>query len=158
MSIAYGEDVKFVPTEAGYIYIQEQIYNALNPVFVDEDVECEHAFGGESTIVWTWFETEKGWDCSAYYRCAKCGEKIELDCSVNAVVTKQPTVEEEGEAVYTATVEIDGVEYTSTKTVALAKLPVGPETGDTAMVGLYVTMGLLAAAAGVVVLKKKKVA
>ena len=77
---------------------------------------------------------------------------------MNAVVIKQPTVEEEGEAVYTASVEIDGVTYTSTKTVALAKLPVGPDTGDTAMVGLYVTMGLLAAAAAVVVLKKKKVA
>ena len=77
---------------------------------------------------------------------------------MNAVVTKQPTVEEEGEAVYTASVEIDGATYTNDKVVVLAKLPVGPDTGDIAMVGLYVTMGLLAAAAGVVVLKKKKVA
>ena len=32
-----------------------------------------------------------------------------------------------------------------------------PATGDTAMVGLYVTMALLTAAAGIVVLKKKAV-
>ena len=156
MNMAYGMDEKFVPTEAGYEYIQEQIYNALNPVFVDEDVECEHAFGGESTIVWTWFETNKGWDCSAYYRCAKCGEKFDLDCTVNAVVTKQPTVEEEGEAKYTASVEIEGQTYTNDKVVVLAKLPAGPDTGDTMMVGLYVTVMLVAAAGAIVVLKKRK--
>ena len=155
MNMAYGAGEKFIPNEAGYEYIQEQIYNALNPVFVDEDVECQHAFGGESTIVWNWTETEKGWECSAYYRCAKCGEKIVVACTVNAVVTKQPTVEEEGEATYTATAVIEGQAYTNTKTVTLAKLPAGPDTGDTMMVGLYVTMALLAAAAGVVVLKKK---
>jgi hypothetical protein len=109
-------------------------------VFVDEDVECEHAFGGESTIVWNWTEIEKGWKCSVYYRCAKCGEKIEVSGTVNAVVTKQPTVEEESETVYTSTAVIEGQTYTNDKVVTLAKLADGPDTDDTMMVGLYVTI------------------
>ena len=114
---------------------------------------CICVFGGEETIVWNWFETEKGWDCEVYYVCPKCGEKVYVDCTVNAVVTKQPTAEEKGEAVYTATVVIEGQTYTNSKTVELEKLP-APETADATMLGLYGTM-LLMAVAALVVLKKK---
>ena len=114
---------------------------------------CICVFGGEETIVWNWFETKKGWDCEVYYVCPKCGEKISVPCTVNGEVTKQPTADEKGEAVYTATAVIEGQTYTNSKTVELEKLP-APETADGMVVGLYVTMALLAAA-GVVVLKKK---
>ena len=78
------------------------------------------------------------------------------DCQVEIEIVKQPTEEEPGLAKYTASVEFFGKTYSESKTVELPKLPV-PDTGDTTMVGLYVTMMLLvAAAAAVVVLKKKK--
>ena len=56
---------------------------------------------------------------------------------------------------YQASVEIAGVTYTDVQTVVLAKLP-APDTGDTTMIGLYVTVMLVAAAGAFVVLKKKK--
>ena len=137
-----------LPTEAGYKYIQEQIYNALNPTLYEEE---EHVH--EGTVIFDWSGDKS--TCKATYVCA-CGLTETKDCQVEIEIVKQPTEEEPGLAKYTASVEFFGKTYSESKTVELPKLPV-PDTGDTTMVGLYVTMMLLvAAAAAVVVLKKKK--
>ena len=143
--------VKYQPTDAGYKYIQEQIYNALNPTLYEEEEACQH--GAPANLKFQWAGDYS--TCVAVYTCSICGEAFTKDCLVEILETKQPTVEEEGYVKYQASVEIAGKTYTDVQTVVLAKLP-APDTGDTTMVGLYVTMMLVAAAAAVVVLKKKK--
>ena len=139
-----------LPTEAGYVYIQEQIYNALNPTLAEEE---EHVHTG--TVIFTWAADNS--TCKAEYVCSVCGLTETKDCLVEVEIVKQPTEEETGEAKYTASVEFFGKTYSESKTVELPKLGT-PDTGDTTMVGLYVTVMLVAAAAAVVVLKKKKTA
>ena len=143
--------VKYQPTDAGYEYIQEQIYNALNPTLAEEEEACQH--GAPANLKFQWAGDYS--TCVAVYTCSICGEAFTKECLVEILETKQPTVEEEGYVKYQASVEIAGVTYTDVQTVVLAKLP-APDTGDTTMIGLYVTVMLVAAAGAVVVLKKKK--
>ena len=142
--------VKYQPTDAGYEYIQEQIYNALNPTLYEEEV-CAH--GAPANLKFQWAGDYS--TCVAVYTCSICGEAFTKECLVEILETKNPTEEEEGYVKYQASVEIAGVTYTDVQTVVLAKLP-APDTGDTTMIGLYVTVMLVAAAGAIVVLKKKK--
>ena len=161
---------KYAPTEAGYAYIAGQLYNALNPVAADdkeedkddEEVIPPHVHGApKDGVKFVWTADNKA--CVAEYVCSGCGEKLTAKCDVK-METKQPTVEAEGYVKYTATVEIAGKTYSDEQTEVLAKLPAPvvpekpevPETGDNTMIGLYVTVMLVAAAGAIVVLKKKK--
>ena len=137
-----------LPTDAGYKYIQEQIYNALNPTLYEEE---EHVNTG--TVTFTWAADNS--TCKAEYVCSGCGLTETNDCLVEVEIVKQPTEEETGLAKYTASVEFFGKSYSETKEVKLPALGT-PDTGDTTMIGLYVTVMLVAAAGAVVVLKKKK--
>ena len=157
---------KYQPTEAGYEYIQEQIYAALNPTAAgdkeEDKEETPHVHGvptGAVKFNWT-----AGYSaCEAEYVCSGCGETVSAVCKVT-VETKQPTVEAEGFHKYTASVEIAGKTYTDTQAVVLDKLPApevpekpdAPGTADGMLPGVYGAMMLLAFAAAVVVLKKKK--
>ena len=143
--------VNYEPTDAGYKYIQEQIYNALNPTLYEEEEACQHGKLGSLKFQWAGDYST----CVAVYTCALCGESFTKDCDVVILETKQPTVEEEGYVKYQASVEIAGETYTDTQVVTLAKLP-APDTGDNTMIGAYVTVMLVAAAGAIVVLKKKK--
>ena len=163
---------KYAPTEAGYAYIAQQMYDALNPIVADdkeEDKDDEevvpHVHGApKSGVKFTWTADHSA--CEASYVCAGCGETLTAKCKV-ATETKQPTVDAEGLVKHTATVEIAGKTYSDEQTEVLAKLPApetpetpekpeSPETGDGMMSGLYVAVMLVAAAGAIVVLKKKK--
>ena len=163
---------KYLPTEAGYAYIAQQIYAALNPTAIEdapggegeEVVPHVHGAPKDDTVKFTWTADHKA--CVAEYVCSGCGEKLTAKCAVKSE-TKQPTVEAEGYVKNTASVEIAGVTYYNTQREVLAKLPAPvvpekpevPETGDNTMIGLYVAVmvvAVVAAAAVVVVLKKKK--
>ena len=145
--LGIAEDAtKYEPTAAGYKYIQEQIYNALNPTLAEEE---DHVHAGK--VIFTW--TEDNSVCKATYVCT-CGLTETKDCLVEIEIVKQPTEEETGLAKYTATVEFFGKTYTDTKDVTLPALGT-PDTGDNTMIGAYVTVMLVAAAGAVVVLKKK---
>ena len=142
--------VKYQPTDAGYKYIQEQIYNALNPTLYEEEEACKH--GAPANLKFVWGEAYT--TCVAVYNCSICGEALTKECLVT-VETKEATAEETGLMTYTASVEIAGKTYTDVKTVILPKLDT-PDTGDTTMIGAYVAVMLVAAAGAIVVLKKKK--
>ena len=160
---------KYAPTEAGYAYIAQQMYDALNPVAAEdkeEDKDDEevvpHVHGApKDGVKFVWTADNKA--CTAEYVCAGCGEKLTAKCDVK-METKQPTVDAEGFVKRTATVEIAGKTYSNEQTEVLAKLPTpetpekpeSPETSDGMTAGLYVTVMLFAAAGAIVVLKKKK--
>ena len=55
----------------------------------------------------------------AVIKCKMCGGDMELTADKTTVVTKEATCEEDGEKVHTATVVVDGVEYTDTKEVVI---------------------------------------
>ena len=153
---------KYAPTEDGYTYIAQQIYDVLNLIVADdeedkdEEEETPHVHGApKDGVKFIWTADHSA--CAVEYICAGCGEILSVKCKVVAE-SKQATVEAEGFVKYTATVEITDKSYSDTQTEVLPKLqPEAPETADNMTVGLYVTMALLAAV-GVVVLKKKKVA
>ena len=142
--------VNYEPTDAGYKYIQEQIYNALHPTLAEKE-PCQH--GAPANLKFQWAGDYS--TCVAVYTCSLCGEAFTKECLVEILETKNPTEEEEGYVKYQASVEIAGVTYTDTQVVTLAKLP-APDTGDTTMIGAYVAVMLVAAAGAFVVLKKKK--
>ena len=141
--------VNYEPTDAGYKYIQEQIYNALHPTLAEEEA-CQH--GAPANLKFQWAGDYS--TCVAVYTCSLCGEAFTKDCLVT-IETKDATAEKDGLMTFTASVEIAGVTYTDVKTVVLPALGT-PDTGDNTMIGAYVTVMLVAAAGAVVVLKKKK--
>ena len=141
--------VNYEPTDAGYKYIQEQIYNALHPTLAEKE-PCQH--GAPANLKFQWAGDYS--TCVAVYTCSLCGEAFTKDCLVT-IETKDATAEKDGLMTFTASVEIAGVTYTDVKTVVLPALGT-PDTGDNTMIGAYVTVMLVAAAGAVVVLKKKK--
>ena len=83
-----------------------------------------HAWG-EPTWTWTGNETDGYTAATATFVCKRDSEHTkEETASVSYEVTKEPTTEAEGEGAYTATVTVDGTEYTDVKVVTLPKLPV----------------------------------
>ncbi len=78
-----------------------------------------------------------------------------VDATVESKVTKEPTYEEKGEKVVTATAEFESETYTETKTVEIAKLV--PDTGDHSNIVLWTSVTTVSLLAVVVatLLKKK---
>lgn len=74
-------------------------------------VACEHAkIKDGTTPVWTW--SEDFGKASLSYVCAECGGNAAADGAVTSVLTNSSTI------TFTATVTVDGTEYTDTKTAA----------------------------------------
>ncbi len=73
---------------------------------------------------WSWTETDDGWTASAAFTCSDCGFELTVPAAKPSYeVTVEPTVDAEGEGVYTAAVTgPDGENYTDTKAVTIAKL------------------------------------
>ena len=72
---------------------------------------------GEPTFNWT-----DDFQCTLDVTCSVCGDKKEpIECEVTSEITKQPTCQEEGAKLYTATAVYEGQELTNTKTETLAK-------------------------------------
>ena len=87
-----------------------------------EEIEATgHAFG-EPT--WTWTED---FTATATFTCTKCGEEQTVEATVTSETT-EPTCEEAGETVYTATVEFEGETYTDTTTAEIE--PLGHDWGE----------------------------
>lgn len=76
----------------------------------------DHEYGSP---VWTWSDDHNS--ASVTLTCAGCGDTKSYPATVSAVRT-EPTTEAEGSIVYTATVTVDGQEYTDTFTEILDKL------------------------------------
>ena len=95
-------------------------------------------------------------EAKAKFVCERNEKHIKfVDAKVETEVTKEPTYEEKGEKIVTATVEFEGETYTETKTVEIAKLV--PDTGDHSNIVLWtsVTAVSLVAIVAAVILKKK---
>ncbi len=78
-----------------------------------------------------------------------------VDATVESKVTKEPTYEEKGEKVVTATAEFESETYTETKTVEIAKLV--PDTGDHSNIVLWTSVTAVSLVAVIIatLLKKK---
>lgn len=76
----------------------------------------DHEYGSPA---WTWSDDHNS--ASVTLTCSGCGDTKSYPATVSAVRT-EPTTEAEGSIVYTATVTVDGQEYTDTFTEILDKL------------------------------------
>lgn len=99
---------------------------------VENPCENGHDFDTEKgRIGWTWVEGYTSAEATFI-----CKNNAEHTKSISATIThetKEATCEDGGETVYTATVELDGVKYTDTKTVEISALGhkyVGEWTSD----------------------------
>lgn len=74
-----------------------------------------HDFGEP---VWAWTETEDGFTATVTFTCSR-GDKVEtIDADVTVEIT-EPSCEEAGSKVFTATAEFEDETYTDTKTVEI---------------------------------------
>ena len=90
----------------------------LSDVTINAEFEA-HAY---DTPEWTWEGHELA---TAVFTCSACGcefTKTAQGEDITYVTTAEPTYTSEGERVYTASVTLDGVTYTSEKTETLGKL------------------------------------
>ena len=95
-------------------------------------------------------------EAKAKFVCERNEKHIKyVDAKVESKVTKEPTYEEKGEKVVTATAEFEGETYTETKTVEIAKLV--PDTGDHSNIVLWTSVTTVSLLAVIVatLLKKK---
>lgn len=75
-----------------------------------------HTYGAP---VWTW----NGYSsATAVFSCIKGDDQRTLSAKITSSITKTPTLMEEGERTYRATVTFEGKTYTNTKTAVLPKL------------------------------------
>ncbi len=113
-------------TEGGYTaYTCSRCGDAYT---ADDTDALGHSYGEP---VWTWTEETEGYSVTATFTCSVCGDELVMYANVTDETTPA-TATEDGQTVYTAAVELDGVTYTDTKTVVIpATGPVEPiETTD----------------------------
>ena len=71
----------------------------------------------KENIEWGWFETsDQGYTADAVFHCLGCEDEQVVDATVNNRVVREATCSTNGEKLFTATVEFEEEEYTSTKT------------------------------------------
>ncbi|MBQ3708182.1 MAG: S-layer homology domain-containing protein, partial [Clostridia bacterium] len=89
--------------------------------YTDAKTEVIPALGHEYELSgWTWADDFTS--ATAAFKDKNGGADITADADVTAAETAKPSCEEEGEAVYTASVILDGKTYTDTKTETLPAL------------------------------------
>ncbi len=79
-----------------------------------ETIEATGHTYGEPTFTWS----DDYSTATATYTCSVCGDTQTVDATVTSVSTAATTTED-GSIVYTASITVDGVEYTATKTVTV---------------------------------------
>ncbi len=80
--------------------------------------ECDHSYDAGNAI-WTWTETDDGYDAYMTVQCIFCGDKKDIEASV--LCTDTATCLAAGTRTYTATAMFEGVQYTQTKSVISPK-------------------------------------
>ena len=80
--------------------------------------QCSHSYGEPA---WTWSGTESA---TAVITCSVCGNELSATASGSGITitTTAPTCTEAGSTVYTATVTLNGKEYSDTQTVTTSAL------------------------------------
>ncbi len=110
-------NIEYFTGSDGNIYIEGE-NGAKVQTTLDAVTVAAHHTWGEPT--WHWFGTE---GASAFFKCTAdgCGKTETIAADVTTEVVN-PTCEKDGKVIYTATVELDGEEYTDTQEFPIEKL------------------------------------